>query len=194
MIMIDTNLFEGNLVRLAALDAATAAPLFARWGRDAEFVRLLDSDAPRMWSAAAIKTWLEEEQEKVSGRAALFMIHVLEDDRPIGFVDLYFREWHQGNAWVGIGIGERRDWGKGYGTDAMRLILRYAFDELNLHRVSLGVFEFNPRAIRSYEKAGYTVEGRERGFVHRDGRRWDVIAMGILRSEWEALQHDSAGA
>jgi RimJ/RimL family protein N-acetyltransferase len=188
---IEENLFVGKLVKLVAVEPEKAAPLFSRWSRDAEFERLLDSNAPRLFSAATIKTWIEEEMEKETVNFAFFMIQKLEDDRPIGFIDLGYRNWHTGNAWVGIGIGERDSWGKGYGTDAMRLILRYAFDELNLHRVSLGVFEFNPRAMRSYEKAGFTVEGRERAAIHRDGRRWDVILMGILRSEWEVQQNGS---
>jgi RimJ/RimL family protein N-acetyltransferase len=94
-------------------------------------------------------------------------------------------QWTHGDTFVGIGIGEPDYRGKGYGTDAMRVILRFAFMELNLHRVSLDVFEYNPRAIRSYEKAGFVIEGRKRRVVNRDGRRWDDIYMGILREEWE---------
>ena len=85
---------------------------------------------------------------------------------------------------MGIGLGEREYWGKGYGTDTMRLAVRYAFMELNLNRVTLNVFEYNPRAIRCYEKAGFRHEGRQRQFLNRNGRRWDVLEMGILRDEW----------
>ena len=88
---------------------------------------------------------------------------------------------------MGIGIGEREFWGKGYGTDAMDLILRYAFVELNLRRVSLNVFEFNQRALRSYEKAGFQLEGRQRQVMQREGRRSDILYMGILREEWMAI-------
>ncbi|MFM8321349.1 MAG: GNAT family N-acetyltransferase [Chloroflexota bacterium] len=70
----------------------------------------------------------------------------------------------------------------------MRVLLRYAFQELPLNRVTLNVFEYNPRAVRSYEKAGFRVEGRVRGGLNRDGKRYDMIYMGILRAEWEALQ------
>jgi RimJ/RimL family protein N-acetyltransferase len=66
----------------------------------------------------------------------------------------------------------------------MRVILRYAFTEMNLQRITLGVFEYNPRAIRSYEKAGFKVEGILRQYLHREGRYWDEIMMGILREEW----------
>lgn len=69
----------------------------------------------------------------------------------------------------------------------MRLALRFAFMELNLHRVTLDVFEYNPRAIRSYEKAGFREEGRRRQLLLRNGRRWDEIEMGILREEWLKL-------
>ncbi len=85
---------------------------------------------------------------------------------------------------MGIGLGERENWGKGYGTDAMKIILRYAFTELNLRRVTLDVFEYNQRGVRSYEKAGFVIEGRVRGMILREGRRWDVIFMGILREDW----------
>ncbi len=87
---------------------------------------------------------------------------------------------------MAIALGERKFWGNGYGTDAMRVMLRYAFNELNLSRVGLIVFEYNPRAIRSYEKVGFIPEGRVRGAMLRDGKRWDFLYMGILREEWLA--------
>jgi RimJ/RimL family protein N-acetyltransferase len=80
----------------------------------------------------------------------------------------------------------------------MKLILQYAFMELNLHRVSLDVFDYNPRAIHSYEKVGFKMEGRQRGILLREGKRWDMVFMGILRKEWlgqrsqaEPAQHKS---
>ena len=66
----------------------------------------------------------------------------------------------------------------------MRVILRYAFEELNLYRVSLNVFGYNPRAIHTYEKIGFQHEGFQREVLDRDGQRWDLIYMGILRAEW----------
>jgi RimJ/RimL family protein N-acetyltransferase len=191
MAQMDTGLFTGELVRLVAPDPEVAAGLFSRWGQDSEYLRLLDNDPARMFSAKKIKEWLEKDfVEAEPADNFLFMIRTLAEERLIGFVGLDGIRWNHGNSYVGIGLGEREYWGKGYGTDAMRLVLRYAFAELNLHRVSLTVFEYNPRAIRSYKKAGFVVEGRARQFLNRDGHRWDLIYMGILREEWERARGD----
>jgi RimJ/RimL family protein N-acetyltransferase len=181
-------LFHGELVRLVAPNPETDAEVMARWSRDSEYSRLLDADPARLWSAGQIKTHMEKEWEKDSRNGFFFLIRTLADDRLIGLVGLDGIRWTHGDAWVGIGLGEREYWGKGYGTDAMRVILRYAFTELNLHRVSLNVFEYNSRAICSYGKVGFAIEGRVRQFLQRDGQRWDLIFMGILWEEWERLQ------
>ncbi len=189
---MNTSLFQGELVRLTAMNPESDAELFARWASDSEYLRLLDTTPAYPWPAKRIKEELEKLVEKEGLRDFNFTIRALADDRPIGFIELDGIEWAHGEGFVGIGIGEREAWNKGYGTDAMRVILRYAFMELNLHRVSLDVFEYNPRAIRSYEKAGFVVEGRQREFLDREGKRWDFIYMGILREEWERLQHGGA--
>ncbi|MBI5082668.1 MAG: GNAT family N-acetyltransferase [Chloroflexi bacterium] len=176
------NLFTGELVCLGAPMPSIDAPLFSKWSRDTEYMRLLDTDPPTLASAKSLQDEFEKRLEDQTGH--VFRIHTLAESKQIGFVGLFGFDWANGNSWVGIGIGEREYWGKGYGTEAMTLVLRYAFTELNLHRVSLGVFEFNARAIQSYTKAGFVVEGLERKFMNREGRRWDIINMGVLRDEW----------
>lgn len=103
----------------------------------------------------------------------------------IGYVGLWVVSWAGAEAFVGIGIGERAYWSQGYGTDAMRLALRFGFHELNLERISLETNGENARAIRAYEKCGFAHEGTQREWEGRDGRRWHVISMGLLRSDWE---------
>ena len=73
----------------------------------------------------------------------------------------------------------------GYGTKVMRLLLTHGFDSLNLNRISLLVFETNPRAIRTYEKAGFTHEGILRQAVYQNGEYHDIYVMSVLRSEWK---------
>jgi len=182
--MMDDALLRSKRIRLVAVDPEQIAPLFARWGRDADYLRQLDSNPAQLWSASAIQRWIKKEQEKDGLRDLVFMIESVKEAKPIGFVALDGIQWSHGEAWLGIGIGERAYRGQGLGTEAVRLILQYAFTELNLHRVSLSVFEYNPRALRSYEKAGFQVEGRERGALKRDGRRWDLIFMGILAERY----------
>ncbi len=176
------NLLSGKLVHLTADDPQVMADAFARWGHDSEFLRLEDSGPAMLFSSKKIKEFVEKDDQ--NSDSINFAIRTLDGDRLVGMIGLMGMQNQHGEAFVGIGIGERELWGKGYGTDAMRIILRYAFCELNLRRVSLNVFAYNPRAIHSYEKAGFVHEGRERGRLHRDGRRWDLVYMGILREEW----------
>jgi len=182
------GLLRGKLVHLVTANSETDAETMARWSRDSEYQRLLDSDPARPKSAKHAKEeiaeWMEHERPDNFG----FVIRTLAEDRLIGFVGLGGINWPNGDGFVGIGIGERKDGDKGYGTDAMRVILQYAFAELNLYRVSLDVFGENRRAIRSYEKVGFVVEGCERQYENRDGHRCDMIYMGILHEEWERGQ------
>ncbi len=190
--MIQQDIFRGEKVRLVAVDVEKMADLFVHAGRDSEFSRLLDTSPARLHSRQATKKWMEEEFLEVKPKAFPFMIHTLEEDNPIGDIGLYVTEWTHRDAFVGIGIVNGYQ-GRGYGTDAMRLALHYAFTELNLARVTLNVFEYNPRAIRSYEKAGFKVEGRQRGFINREGKRYDLIYMGILCDEWMGIHTDNQG-
>jgi RimJ/RimL family protein N-acetyltransferase len=117
-----------------------------------------------------------------------FSIRSLEGDKLIGYIGLLLQLAHS-EAWIGIGIGEREYWGKGYGTDATRLALQYAFMELGVQRVSLGLHAYNERALKSYEKVGFKLEGRTRQDKLREGKRSDSLWMGILRDEWVLMQN-----
>ncbi len=181
---MDQDILLGKLVRLTAEDPKVLGEACQDWNRDTEYLRLLDANAANQMSGKKISEWIEKDQEKDPPPFYLFGIRTLAEERLVGFIDLEGSMFPHGDAFVGIGVGVRDLWGKGYGTDAMRVILRYAFRELDLRRVSLNTFEYNPRAIRSYEKAGFVPEGRARGFLHRDGQRWDLVYMGILREEW----------
>lgn len=181
---MSATLFQGEKVRLVAIDPKMMGKTIARWGQNSTYARLLDSDPAKLFSAKGSEKWLEKMLVKEVSNDIMLAIHTLDDDRMIGFIGFDGISWTHGNTWVGIGLGEEQYWGQGYGTDAMRIMLRYAFTELNLHRVTLNVFGYNERAIRSYEKAGFQVEGRERDALNRDGRRWDIIYMGILKAAW----------
>ena len=183
------DLFRGELIRFTAEEPEFRARQEARWARDTEFHRLADSDAAQLYSDKKIKEWIEKNvDEGFKPERYSFSIRALADDKLIGFLGLWLNLIHS-EVWVGIGIGERDYWGKGYGTDAMKLCLCYSFLELGAQRVSLGVHEYNPRAFRAYEKAGFRLEGRTRQDMAREGRRTDSLWMGILREEWMQMQN-----
>jgi RimJ/RimL family protein N-acetyltransferase len=190
--VLSNDLFRGELVRLSAIEPEELSKAISGWHRDSALLRLMDTNVSRVYSPKAARDWIEKQVYSDKPEMHWFAIHTLAEDRLIGDIDLSTVYNGHGDTFVGIGIGEREFWGKGYGTDAMCVILRYAFTELNMQRVSLDVFEYNPRAVRSYEKAGFRYEGRERRLLNRDGRRWDLIFMGILRPEWEALQNQNS--
>lgn len=185
---MNADLFQGELVRLTVEEPETLAPLESQWAADSEYSRLLDWDPARRFSVKNVQKWIEKHYENENYYA--FSIRTLDGDRIIGGIGLDGIRWTHRDCFVGIGLGVREFWGKGYGTDAMRIILRYAFTELNLQRVTLDVFEYNQRGLRSYEKAGFIFEGCQRGLIQREGRRWDVIFMGILREDWLKLEQE----
>jgi diamine N-acetyltransferase len=102
----------------------------------------------------------------------------------IGICGFGHIDWHNRNAEFGINIGEKSYWNKGYGTEAVRLLVKHGFNTLNLNRIFLHVFENNPRAIRAYEKAGFIHEGRERQAEFKNGKYIDVLRMSLLKDEF----------
>lgn len=88
------------------------------------------------------------------------------------------------SAELGIMIGDKSEWNKGYGAEVMSLLVKHCFETLNLNRAFLKVYTENIRAVRSYEKAGFVLEGRLREAVYKFGKYDDVLIMSVLRSEW----------
>lgn len=172
----------GKLVRLTRFDLAEDSEAWARWIRDTEYQRMLDTGPAILHPPASVRSYLEKE---VGKEYLLFSLHPLEEDHTVGFIDLSGFDWLARSAWVAIGIGEPAFRGRGLGSEAMQLLARFAFEQLNLHRINLTVFEYNLPALRSYQKCGFVEEGRQRQFLNREGRRWDMIFMGLLKEDWE---------
>jgi RimJ/RimL family protein N-acetyltransferase len=160
-------------------------PLFIVWLNDAETTSFLNMRAPM--SAAMEERWFEGMVERQGKDHYHYMICMLEGDRPIGSLTLFAVDYVNGNAGIGISIGEKSLWGKGYGTDAMNALLDFGFGMLRMERLWLEVYDFNKRARRSYEKSGFVSEGMERHAVYKQGRYLDVELMSMLRDEWAAL-------
>lgn len=181
------NLFTGKLIRLTAAEPDDAA-ILTRWFNDPTF----DHAAGSGYVYPIPQTrWEEWEKEFNTGlKEVEFRIRPLKEggSRLIGYIRLSGIGWTNRSASLSIGIGDPNDQGKGYGSEAIEMILKYAFNELNLNRVSLVVYSYNAKAMRLYERLGFVEEGRKRQAVYHDGRYSDEIGMAILREEWQVAQ------
>jgi RimJ/RimL family protein N-acetyltransferase len=171
----------GTKVYLRPLERADC-PLFVEWMNNPQIQRTTLRDRPLN---------LQDEEEFVervrkSTSDVGLLIVAKDGDTPVGGTALHQIDWRNRHAAFGITIGDPQHWGKGYGTDATRLMVDHAFATLNLNRVWLYVLEYNERGIRCYDRVGFKKEGRLRQEHYREGRYWDTWLMAILREDWDA--------
>ena len=172
-------MLTGELVRLRPIEPEDA-DAFYRWHNDEDVMRWLASYTHE--SLAALRKRFADRADN-SFEKASFCIETLEDGKLIGVVVLRDADPINRRAQVDIYIGEKEYWGGGYGTDALRRACRYGFDTLRLHSIELTVVEVNERAIRSYKKIGFQVDGRLRQAFSRDGQWYDELLMCVLADE-----------
>ncbi|MFN8449596.1 MAG: GNAT family protein [Anaerolineae bacterium] len=181
---LGNDLLRGEQVTLARPTKDEIATV-ATWSENIEYYRLLrrglvyPGDNP-----AEYEGWFESMVKEQTGFP--FAVRRSDDGSLVGWLLLREIFWQARHCTLVIGIDPALR-GRGYGTDALRVALRYAFLELNLNRVGLDVMSYNAAGIRAYTKVGFTHEGTQRSVVFRDGVYYDIHMMGILRSEWETL-------
>lgn len=179
------------------------------WGQRVGIRRLRPSDAKPLLKMAARPEVARLLFEEVGNLPSPFWLSLMiwsqqVQNRPdfgivdqtgalIGCVRLWRISRVNRNAMLTIFLGERSRWGRGLGTEALRLCLRYGFDELSLERIELHVFSFNKRAIRAYEKVGFRTEGIRRGALYRDGEFHDILVMGLRRFEFHLAEAARSG-
>ena len=179
-------MIKGNKVRLRAIEQDDI-PRFVRWLNDPDVRRFLTMYQPV--STADEIRWFQRHLEAKDDY--VYAIETAEGVH-IGNIGLHHLDWKNHNAVLGIFIGEKAYWGLGYGSDAILTLLHFAFGEMNLNRVELTVFDYNERAIRSYQKCGFQLEGSRRQALYREGAYHDVLIMSILRHEYEAALEAAA--
>jgi RimJ/RimL family protein N-acetyltransferase len=172
-------MIRGELVTLRPMEPADAEAL-CRWNRDPDVVRWMEEGYPQ--SLAHVQKRVDERPRNGYGDL-LLAVEVLADGALIGVVRLTGAEPETGCAKLDIYLGEKDHWGHGYGTDTMRTICRYGFDHMRLHKISLYVVTENHAAHHVYLKVGFVDEGRLREVFRRDGRWYDMFAMGLLEGE-----------
>lgn len=157
--------------------------LYAEWYGNPEIWHLT-SWAPSPLSRPAVERLFED--RLLSPTDDSFAIHVRGEAEPIGVISLMNISGANESADLSVLVGHPDDRHRGYGTQAMEQLLRYAFETLGLNRIGLSVFEFNEEAISAYEKLGFVTEGRLRSAIKRSSGFHDAILMSILKAEWEA--------
>ena len=175
--MLETRrVLRGERVLLRPL-ASSDLRRCVKWFSDAQIIRFLGRNSPV--TLAEEERWFRDSERRTDEQ--IFAIEV--DGRHVGNLGLHRIDRVHRKAEIGIVIGELPSWSKGYGTEAMQVALRYAFDVLGLNKISLDVLEYNTRAIRTYERTGFQREGLHREDVYKDGRFVNVLRMGILARE-----------
>jgi RimJ/RimL family protein N-acetyltransferase len=182
MATIEIPTLANELVRLEPLNMDHLYQHF-EWNNDPELNRL-DSEVP--YEEEALPDFKRRFEEFVfNPRPDIVDLEVhTTEGKLIGVIYIVGINRHNGNALIGVTIGDRDYWGRGYGRAALQLVLRYCFEHLELHRVTAETFEYNPAWKKLVVWAGFQREGTLRQHLFRDGEYWDKGLFGILRSEF----------
>ena len=175
-------MIEGTLVNLRAPEM-TDLERNTRWINDREVTQYLSLRYEM--SQAAEEAWLRDLVSKPLAYDRVFFAIETKDGEHIGNTNLFNVAPENRSAELGIMIGDKARWSKGHGSDALKTLLRFGFEEMNLNRVELFVYSFNERAQAAYRKCGFVEEGRRRQALYRKGAYHDFIVMAVLRDEWE---------
>ncbi len=137
----------------------------------------------------ALPTNAETQQEKISGlikdhNTIILTICSIDNKQPVGQTALVRIDWIGRMATFYLALADKKNQAKGYGTETVKLMLEYSFNELNLNRVQLHVAIKNTAAVKVYEKSGFIIEGTLREAMYQHGKYWDFYLMGILKSDW----------
>jgi RimJ/RimL family protein N-acetyltransferase len=175
-------MIKGDKIYLTELDRANAETIRA-WLNDPEVHQFL--------LVGHVPITREQEQryyddQSASTDAFSFEIHIAADGRYIGNVSLREIDFVHRYGEIGLVIGPREDWGKGYGADALVTCLGFAFLTLGLHSVSIRSHEDNQRALDLYRRIGFVETGRERERIYRRGRFSDHVVLDMLEGEYRA--------
>jgi RimJ/RimL family protein N-acetyltransferase len=173
----------GKRIRFRAPERSDLAT-FVKWINDPEVRAGVSLFLPM--SLTQEEQWFAEMQKRPEEERPL-TIEVNENGKwqAIGNIGFFKIDSISRSSEVGIMIGNKDYWDKGYGTESMKLILKHGFYTLNLNRIFLRVFANNPRAIRCYEKVGFVLEGRMRQAIYTEGEYFDILLMSVLREEWK---------
>jgi RimJ/RimL family protein N-acetyltransferase len=174
-------MLQGKLVRLRAIEREDL-PLLLAYNNDIEVELAGGGDPPLPQSLARLQAEFDQEAGKGGRSGTHFAIEA--DGRFIGQAALFNTDPVARTCELGIAIGDKAYWGRGYGRETITLLTHYAFQHHNYHKLWLRVHAANQRAIRAYTACGFLEEGRLRAHIYSNGRYDDLLLMGLLRTDW----------
>ena len=171
---------RGENVYLRALEKEDLKAIH-RWQNDADYMRLDSYDPAHVVSMAGLEKRFADDLESKDKSRKAFIIGKSDGDTAIGMAS--FRKWtgKRQRVEIGLSIGEKNERGKGYGTEALDLLIKFLFEELNVHRIEMETLADNEAAIAMSKKCGFEEEGRKRDAAFFDGQFHDVLIMAQLK-------------
>lgn len=157
-------------------------PIRINYINDPEICKNLTPDIPYPVTLHEEEKWFQS--INTLSDSYKFAIETLEDKQFIGGCSINGVDWKNSVATVGIFIGDKDYRGKGYGSDAMRVLMDFIFMQMNINKIRLTVYSYNESAIKCYERCGYKIEGTLRQEIYRDGKYYDKLYMGLLKAEY----------
>lgn len=174
-------MIAGEHVILRAFEREDAERCY-RWMNDPNVVRTLKSRYPLAFSNEM--EWLDRAMLASTQAAAgerHFAIERKDDRTHVGNASIHDIDWVSRTAWFGLFIGEPAAWNRGFGSDAIGTLVRFAFDEMNLAKLRINVFDYNERAKHVLEARGFVQEGRLQRDFYREGAYHDIVVLSIFR-------------
>ncbi|WP_174612739.1 GNAT family N-acetyltransferase [Virgibacillus ihumii] len=175
--------FCGERIRLRKMSSTDYdVSIYHKWRNDIEVMQYTNPSLD-VFTYADTENFVKSITESHNSKG--YMIEEVTTEKPIGITSLINIDFGNRNAECIIDIGDKDYWNKGFGREAFSLLLDFAFNELNLHKVYLRVFSFNERAVRLYQKLGFHEEGKLKEQLYRDRVWHDVVFMGLLKRNYK---------
>jgi len=185
---IRIQLYQGQHIRLGPIDYEKDPEVESCWTHNSQYLHSLGLQLARPLSPAQVKKRYEAIEKEIdkSKNTFYFSIRSQGDDQLLGYVRLFWIEWTNATGGIQIAIGNPLEQDQAYAIEALDLVLHFAFQELNLYRLSAFAADDDPAGIQLLSKAGFIEEVRRRRTIQRNGKTYDQLMMGLLSEEWRA--------
>jgi RimJ/RimL family protein N-acetyltransferase len=186
-LMINRALFEGENIRLTALDAKEDAPTLAAWTQDGRYISLSETIPPHPLSPVQAENLLAELLREADEKRDSFWfgVRTLDESELLGLISLEWVDWSNGTAYMMLSMKDLDEYGRSSTEEALAVMKRYVFLELQMHRLGLTAPSYNQGLLAVLHKLGFVEEVRQREMIYCFGRRWDNVRFGILAADWE---------